>query len=141
MLLRDKIKNGEEEVVDRLGLPKPASCKLASFALFAIVILAPLPFGSVDPLPIVTWCTMLGMALCTASLRGLDRRHLLIVTGLAVVVGAYLLAVHEQVAARPFFDAAPPDSIWRARAGSFTVVAYASTSCTPIATASCVSAS
>jgi len=114
MLLRDKIKNGEEEVVDRLGLPKPASCKLASFALFAIVILAPLPFGSVDPLPIIAWCTILGMALCTASLRGLDRRHLLIITGLAVVVGAYLLAVHEQVAARPFFDAAPPDSIWQA---------------------------
>ena len=114
MLQRATIKNGEEDVLDRLGLPKAASGKLASFVLFAIVILAPLPFGSVDPLPIVAWCAVLGMALCAVSLRGLDRRHFLIVAGMAVVVGAYLLVVHEQVAARPFFDAAPPDPIWHA---------------------------
>jgi O-antigen ligase len=114
MLQRVAIKNSEDNVVDRLGQPKPASGKLASFVLFAIVILTPLPFGSVDPLPIVAWCTLLGMALCNVSLRGLDRRHFLIVAGVAAVVGAYLLAVHEQVAARPFFDVAPPDPIWQA---------------------------
>jgi O-antigen ligase len=95
---------------------KPASNSIASFVLFAVIILAPLPFGSVDPLPIVTWCMALGIALSTASLRGLDTRHFLIIAGVAIVVGAYLLVLHEQVAIQPFFSVSLPDPVWRAAA-------------------------
>jgi O-antigen ligase len=94
---------------------KPASNTLASHVLFAVVVLAPLPFGSVDALPIVAWCVALGLALTMASLRALDRRHFLILAGVGVVVAAYLLVLHEQLAARPFF-AVSPDPVWRAAA-------------------------
>ena len=83
--------------------------------LFAVVALAPLPFGSVDALPIVAWCVILGLALTTASLRALDRRHFLIIAGALFVVAAYLLVLHEQLAARPLF-AVSPDPVWQAAA-------------------------
>jgi O-antigen ligase len=79
-----------------------------------VISLAPLPFGSVDPLPIVAWCMALGIALCAASLRALDIRHFLVIAGTAVVIGAYLLVLHEQLAARPFFAVSLPDPVWRA---------------------------
>jgi O-antigen ligase len=78
--------------------------------------MAPLPFGSVDPLPIVAWCAALGVALSSSSLRDLDARHFLIIAGVAIVVGAYLLVLHEQVALRPFLPVSLPDPIWKAAA-------------------------
>jgi O-antigen ligase len=100
---------------DKPASDKPASNTLASSVLFAVVVLAPLPFGSVDALPIVAWCVALGLALTAASLRGLDRRHFLIVAGVGFVVAAYVLVLHEQLAARPLF-AVSPDPVWRAAA-------------------------
>jgi O-antigen ligase len=105
---------------DRAPPPKadgdaPARHHVASMVLFAVVALAPLPFGSVDALPIVVWCAALGMALATASLNGLDRRHFLILAGALLVVAAYLLVLHEQLAERPWFKVAP-DSLWQAAA-------------------------
>lgn len=91
---------------------KPASNTIASLLLFAVVILAPLPFGSVDPLALVAWCLILGLALSTASLRVANARQLLVITGVAIVVGSYLLALHEQVG-RPFFSFSLPDPIWQ----------------------------
>jgi O-antigen ligase len=93
---------------------KPASNTIAAFILFAVIVLAPLPFGSVDPLPIMAWCTCLGIALCMASLRALDARHFLILAGIAIVVGAYVMVLHEQVAIRPWFPVALPDPVWQA---------------------------
>ncbi len=114
MLRQSIIQSDEENVRDRPHTLKPASNKIASFVLFAVIILAPLPFGSVDPLPIIAWCMALGIALCSASLRGLDMRHFLIFAGVAIVVCAYLLVLHEQVAVRPFFSVALPDPVWQA---------------------------
>ena len=94
---------------------RPAINGVATFMLFAVVALAPLPFGSVDPLAIVAWCMVLGVALATASLRALEPRHFLIIAGIACVVGAYGLVLHEQLAARPFFEVAP-DPVWQAAA-------------------------
>ena len=95
--------------------PKPAGNRIACGILFAVVMLAPLPFGSVDALPIVVWCVALGIALSAASLRALDRRHFVIVAGVLVVVAGYLLVLHEQLAARPWFKVAP-DPVWQAAA-------------------------
>ena len=89
---------------------------MASSLLFAVVMLAPLPFGSVDALPIVAWCIALGIALSAASLRALDTRHFLIIGGVAFVVGAYVLVLHEQLAARPWFAVSVPDPVWQAAA-------------------------
>jgi O-antigen ligase len=91
----------------------PVSIRISSIILFAVVVLAPLPFGSAGPLPVTVWCVALGIALCTASLRGLDHRHLGILAGVAAVVAAYGLVLHEQLAARTFFNALP-DQLWQA---------------------------
>jgi O-antigen ligase len=115
------IRNVEESALDSSRMAKPASNRpasnpIASLILFAVVILAPLPFGSVDPLPIVAWCMALGIALSAASLRALDARHFLVIAGVAIVVVAYLLVLHEQVAVQPFFTVSLPDPVWRAAA-------------------------
>ena len=92
---------------------KPASNTIASWLLFAVVILAPLPFGSVDALALVGWCLILGLALSTASLRAVNRRQLLVIACVAFVAGCYLLVLHEQVAGQPLLSFARPDPIWR----------------------------
>jgi O-antigen ligase len=107
------IARGEDDRASRRSRAlKPASNKISSLLLFAVVMLAPLPFGSVDPLALVAWCMILGIALSTASLRVLDARHLLVIAGVAMVVGAYVLVLHEQVAVKPFFSFSPSDPIW-----------------------------
>jgi O-antigen ligase len=115
------IRNAEESALDSSRVAKPASNRpasnpIASLILFVVVILAPLPFGSVDPLPIVAWCTALGIALSAASLHALDARHFLVIAGVAIVVVAYLLVLHEQVAVQPFFTVSRSDPVWRAAA-------------------------
>jgi O-antigen ligase len=115
-MLQQTIIRNDEPAIDRARTLEPASNRIASFVLFAVIILAPLPFGSVDPLPIVAWCMALGIALCAASLRALDTRHFLVIAGVAVVVGAYVLVLHEQLAVRPFFAVSQPDPVWRAAA-------------------------
>jgi O-antigen ligase len=103
----------------RSGRPsKRASNIIAWLLLIAVITLAPLPFGSVGSTPIVTWCMALGVALSLASLRALDRRHLLVLTGIAIVIGAYFLVLHEQISTRPFFSASLPDPVWQTAANA-----------------------
>jgi O-antigen ligase len=110
---RSITRDGHDRASQRALALKPASNRIASLLLFAVVMLAPLPFGSVDPLALVAWCMILGIALSAASLRLLDVRHLLVIAGVAIVVGAYLLVLHEQVAVEPFFSSSQPDPIWQ----------------------------
>jgi O-antigen ligase len=113
---QSNLQRGEER--HRSRTHESAGNRIASFILFSVVALAPLPFGSVDPLPIVAWCMALGTALCAASLRALDIRHFLVIAGVAIVVSAYLLVLHEQLAAQPFFAGSLPDPVWQAAAGA-----------------------
>jgi hypothetical protein len=113
---QSNLQRGEER--HRSRTHESAGNRIASFILFSVVALAPLPFGSVDPLPIVAWCMALGTALCAASLRALDIRHFLVIAGEAIVVGAYLLVLHEQLGAQPFFAGSVPDPVWQAAAGA-----------------------
>jgi len=116
MLQRSTIPADKGRGVEQAHVLQPATNTVAAFMLFAVIALAPLPFGSVDALPIVVWCMILGIALCAASLRALDRRHFLILAGIAIVVGAYGLVLHEQLAARPWFSVVAPDPVWQAAA-------------------------
>ena len=79
--------------------------------LFASVALAPLPFGSTDKVVIALWCVVLGAAVVLASPRQLRREQLLPLAAVAVVVVAYLLVLHEQLASEPWSGAAP-HPIW-----------------------------
>jgi O-antigen ligase len=94
------------------GPDRPASDKISSLLVLGVVMLAPLPFGSVGPLSIVTWCIVFGVALSLTSLRSLDRRHIVVLAGVATIICAYLLVIHEQVSLRPFFAASLADPVW-----------------------------
>jgi O-antigen ligase len=96
----------------RIWKGRMAHHRLASAIVFAVVALAPLPFGSVDPLASVATCLALGIALSTLSLRGLDLRHLAVIAAVLAVVGAYGLVLHEQLSAKPWLPVSP-DPIWR----------------------------
>jgi O-antigen ligase len=99
--------------IERTPHGKPASNRISLLLLLGVVLLAPLPYGSVGPAAIVAWCAALAVALLFASLRGLDGRHFLILGGIAIVVGAYALVLHEQLSVAPFFSASKPDPIWQ----------------------------
>jgi O-antigen ligase len=86
--------------------------KAASWLLFAAVAGAPLPFSSTDPATIAFWCMVLGASLILASPRGLDRRHFALIGLAAVVVAAYAVVLHEQLAAQPWFALATPHPLW-----------------------------
>jgi O-antigen ligase len=87
------------------------SNRAATLLLLAVVALAPLPYGSVGAVPILAWCVILAIALGLASLRALDGRHVLVLGGVAIVVCAYVVVLHEQVSTHPFFSSAP-DPAW-----------------------------
>ena len=84
------------------------SNRISALLLYATVALAPLPFASTDPPTIAFWCIVLGIALMTASLRGLRVVHLAMLTGVAVIILAYALVLHEQLSMHPWFATAHP---------------------------------
>src|SRR3982074_1849320 len=94
------------------GPDRPASDKIPSFIFFAVVVLVPLPFGSVGPVSILTWCVVLGVALSLKSLCGLDRRHIAVLAGVGCCLCGSLLVICEQVSLRPFFAARLADRVW-----------------------------
>jgi hypothetical protein len=74
------------------------------------VALAPLPFGSSLPAAIAFWCVVLGLALLVAPLQKLRAPHLRLLACAAVVVAAYAIVLHEQLAQHPWFA---PHPLWR----------------------------
>jgi O-antigen ligase len=86
---------------------------LAAWILFAVVALAPLPFGSTDPTTIAFWCIVLGVALIAAPVRRLGTGHLALIGGAFVIVAAYALVLHEQLATRPWLPINTPHPLWR----------------------------
>ena len=83
----------------------------ASWLLFTVVALAPLPFGSNEPTAIAFWCIALGICLVMVPVPPLRTGELLLVALAAVVVAAYGFVLHEQLSASPWL--AKPDPIWK----------------------------
>jgi O-antigen ligase len=86
--------------------------KTGSVLFFGAIAGAPLPFGSTEPRVIAFWCVVLGCALVLASPRSLDPRHIPLFALAAVVVAAYGLVLHEQLATEPWLALASPHPIW-----------------------------
>jgi O-antigen ligase len=106
LVFSDQATNMMQEGAD----PKVSSNRISTFLLFATVAAAPLPFGSTN-LQIAFWCIVLGIAAIAASPRGL-RFGQFVLLGLAgVVIAAYGLVLHEQLATHPWF--ATPHPLWR----------------------------
>ena len=87
------------------------SNRISTFLLFATVAAAPLPFGSTNPPQIAFWCIVLGIAAIAASPRGLRGGQFVLLGLAAIVIAAYGLVLHEQLAAHPWF--ATPHPLWR----------------------------
>lgn len=90
-----------------------APARVASWLLFAAVALAPLPFGSNEPTTIAFWCIVLGACLVFAPVRYLGAGQLALAGLAGIVVAAYALVLHEQLAEHPWLAAATPDPIWQ----------------------------
>jgi hypothetical protein len=89
------------------------SAKIAAWLLFAAVALAPLPFGSSRPTAVAFWCIVLGVGLVFAPVRSLGAGQLALAGVAGVVVAAYALVLHEQLAEHPWLPGAIPHPIWR----------------------------
>lgn len=83
----------------------------ASLLLFAVVALAPLPFGSSEPTAIAFWCIALGICLVIVPVPPLRPGELLLMGLAALVVAAYGFVLHEQLSDHPWL--AKPDPIWK----------------------------
>lgn len=86
---------------------------IASWLLFATVALVPLPLGSNDPMAVAFWCIVLGVCLACAPMRSLRPGQLALAGVAALVLLAYAVVLHEQLADHPWFPVAKPDPVWR----------------------------
>jgi O-Antigen ligase len=102
---------GSSVMLSRLYKVQAWATEASSLILFTTVAAAPLPYGSADPTSISFWCIALGLGLILAPVRGLSGGQLALVGLAFVVVAAYALVLHEQLAAHPWF--ASPHPIWR----------------------------
>src|SRR5579871_4536022 len=84
----------------------------AGLLLFAIAT-APLPFGSAEPAVISWWCAVLGVATMCAPIRQFGATQFAFFGAVALVIAAYGLVLHEQLAAQPWFSVSRPDPIWQ----------------------------
>jgi O-antigen ligase len=89
-----------------------ASARIASWLLFAAVALAPLPFGSSRPSAVALWCIVLGLCLALAPVGPLSRGQLALAGLAGIVVAAYGLVLHEQIAVHPWLPGAAPNPVW-----------------------------
>jgi O-antigen ligase len=86
--------------------------RISSWLLFAAAILAPLPFGSNTSSAIAFWCIILGACLVFAPIRSLGAGQLALSGLAAIVVAAYAIVLHEQLAEHPWLPMATPHPIW-----------------------------
>ncbi|MET4205216.1 O-antigen ligase family protein [Bradyrhizobium sp. LA2.1] len=86
--------------------------RVSARILFLVVALAPLPFGSMDAWVEALWCIVLGVAAIAASPDRLRRHHVPIFFVLGIVVVAYAVVLHEQLAISPWFGASRPSPLW-----------------------------
>jgi O-antigen ligase len=87
-----------------------APARLSSWLLFAVVALAPLPFGSSTPTAVAFWCIVLGSCLVFAPVRSLSTGQLALAGLVGIVVVAYALVLYVQLA-NPLWLVAP-HPIW-----------------------------
>ena len=89
----------------------PGFDRIASWLLFSAAALAPLPFGSTQPSAVAFWCIVLGLALVVSPTQKLRKPHLILIGCAAIVVTAYAVVLHEQLAEHPWFS---PHPLWSA---------------------------
>ena len=84
--------------------------RFAAFFFYAIVALAPLPFGSHDAATVALWDICLGVCLIFCRPGNLGRARTAILFGIVLLLAAYGLVLHEQISVAPWF--ASPEPLW-----------------------------
>jgi O-antigen ligase len=83
--------------------------RFASRLFFAIIALAPLPFGSYEPTTVAFWCLLLSIALAFADPARLERPRMLILLGILFFLGLFVCVVGLQISSPPWFGQPDPD--------------------------------
>jgi O-antigen ligase len=86
------------------------SNRIAVYLLFITVAAAPFPFGSRDATTVAVWCILLGIAVVSASVRGLGKPQQALLLGVGFIVACYGFVLHEQLSDRRWI--ANPHPLW-----------------------------
>lgn len=91
------------------------SNRIEVYLLFVTVAAAPLPFGSRDATTVAVWCILLGIAVVSASVRGLGKPQQALLLGVGFIIACYGFVLHEQLSDRPWI--ANPHPLWAGASG------------------------
>jgi O-antigen ligase len=116
--LPDKDTQGKSPQGANRMAPTARSNRLTSLILFAVVALAPLPFGSTDAVTVAAWCMVLGLAALLATPRQLQKGQFVLLGCASVLTAAYAIVLHEQLSSHPWFSVALPDPVWHEAAAA-----------------------
>ena len=89
--------------------------RIAVYLFFITVAAAPLPFGSPDATTVAVWCILLGIAVVSASVRGLGKPQQALLLGVGFLVACYGFVLHEQLSDSPWI--AKPHPLWAEASG------------------------
>ena len=74
-----------------------------------------MPFGSSDATTVAVWCILLGIAVVSASVRGLGKPQQALLLGVGFIVACYGFVLHEQLSDTPWI--AEPHPLWAKASG------------------------
>jgi O-antigen ligase len=97
----------------------PGAASVASSLLFVSVAVAPLLFGSYAPPAVAFWCVVLGLCLVLAPVQLRSPEQWALAGLAAIVVAAFALVLHEQLAEHPWLAA--PEPLWREAATALSL--------------------
>lgn len=84
--------------------------KISLYLTMAVVVLAPLPFGSIETVWIIPWCFLLGIALPLANLHKIRQAHLILLAPVLAVALLFAAIVWLQTRSPPWIGT--PNPIW-----------------------------
>lgn len=96
---------------DAMAIEAGAKPGTSALMLFAVIIAAPVCFGSTDATTTALWCIVLGIAVAFAPVKEIAPRHLaMLLAAVCITVAAYAFVLHEQLAQEPWI--APAHPLW-----------------------------
>jgi O-antigen ligase len=98
------------ELPQAIGQRRSLFGKISAGILYVTLAGPPLIFGSREPTTIAAWCALLGVGLIIAPSKRLQKRHLLLLGGLAFIALCFGFVLHEQLSDHPWI--APFNPIW-----------------------------
>src|SRR5262249_48920672 len=86
--------------------------RIALVLFCSVIVLAPLPFGSVDEVVVALWAVLLGVATVLCVPFNPSRQQIAVLLSAFAVASAWGVVLHEQTSAAPWFSGSLADPIW-----------------------------